>query len=71
MIQKQQVNIRDLRKAGSLAKRVGIKSGDILEFATSLGLRTLEVIFEDREELNKFIILMAKKNNYLARTRDN
>lgn len=67
MILKQPVNIKDMRKAGNLAKKVGITSGEILEFATSLGIRTLEQVFEDEKELNKFAMLMARKNNYFRK----
>jgi len=67
MIQKQQINIRDLKKAGNLAKKVGITSGEILEFATSIGIRTLEIVFEDENELNIFIKIMARKNNYFRK----
>jgi len=58
------VNYKDLIAARKLSKKTGITSGEILEFATSLGVRSMEIIFEDQEEVKKFKTMLARKNFY-------
>ena len=64
MDQKQRVNIKDFLAANRLSKKTGITAGEIIEFGTSLGVRTLEIIFEDQEEVKKFKTMLARNNYY-------
>jgi hypothetical protein len=64
---KTRVNARDAKMAAQLAKRTEITFDEFIELAVHLGVKTLEYVFEDPQQVKEFKAIMLRKRNYARR----